>query len=66
MCSDSTTEPMLTLIGLESPKPKRLVPCTRCSCSGIYLDYAGPGVAGGIATSCKACRGKGWVERDDG
>jgi hypothetical protein len=36
------------------------IPCTACSCSGVYIDYAGPGVPGGIAVPCKKCGGKGW------
>ncbi len=42
-----------------------LVPCTTCSCSGIYVDYAGPNAQGyGYAVPCKTCDGKGWVTRD--
>ena len=36
------------------------IPCTTCSCSGIYVDYAGPNVGGGVGVQCKACGGKGW------
>ena len=35
-------------------------PCTACSCSGVYVDYAGPDVAGGIAVACRKCGGTGW------
>ena len=35
-------------------------PCAKCSCTGIYVDYAGPGVSGGILTGCEKCGGKGW------
>ena len=37
-----------------------LVACTACSCTGVYVDYAGPGVAGGVAVACGKCGGKGW------
>lgn len=34
-------------------------PCTKCSCSGTYVDYAGPGMY--LAVPCSACQGNGWV-----
>lgn len=45
------------------PPPGDVVPCKACSSSGIYVDYADPGVVGGIATACKECGGRGWVNR---
>jgi hypothetical protein len=39
------------------------VPCSACSCTGKYVDYAGPGVPGGVLVPCKSCDGRGWVER---
>ncbi len=48
---------------METTEP--LVPCTACSCSGIYVDYAGPSAQGyGYGIACKTCGGKGWVTRD--
>lgn len=37
-------------------------PCSACSCSGVYVDYAGPGV-GGVSVSCNGCGGAGWVRK---
>lgn len=39
-------------------------PCTRCACSGVYVDYAGPGIVGGVAATCSSCNGRGWVGRN--
>jgi len=36
-------------------------PCTSCSCTGLYVDYAGPGVFGGVGVPCATCGGRGWV-----
>ncbi len=35
--------------------------CTTCAGCGFYLDYAGPGVTGGLCVPCKPCNGAGWV-----
>lgn len=51
----------VTITGEPESRLKHIRPCTKCSCSGIYLDYAGPGIHGGITTSCKECKGKGWI-----
>ena len=32
--------------------------CTKCSGTGIYIDYAGPDI-GGIIVNCNACNGTG-------
>jgi len=37
--------------------------CTKCSGCGFYLDYAGPGIAGGIKVPCKPCGGTGWIKQ---
>jgi DnaJ-class molecular chaperone len=47
------------------PAPGPLKPCTTCACSGVHVDYAGPGV-GGVAVACKACGGRGWVPSKGG
>lgn len=49
-----------------------LKPCSKCSCSGYYVDYLG---YNNISTSaiinnstlsiCKICNGKGWLEEDE-
>ena len=39
-------------------------PCKACSNSGWYVDYAGPGVTGGILVECKKCGGKGWKKAE--
>jgi hypothetical protein len=38
-------------------------PCTRCSCSGHYVDYGGFD-CGGVLVPCEACNGAGWVSED--
>ena len=37
--------------------------CTACSGSGIYIDYAGPDIVGGIVVNCSVCNGTGYTER---
>ena len=53
-----TTSPLV--LHTFSPVRAPLVACTACSCSGVYIDYAGPGVPGGIAVACRKCGGTGW------
>jgi hypothetical protein len=36
--------------------------CKKCCGCGFYLDYAGPGIPGGIKVKCKSCKGTGWVD----
>lgn len=40
-----------------------LVSCTDCASTGFYLDYAGPGIAGGVKVPCRGCGGRGWRPR---
>lgn len=49
-----------TAVSLAPRAGEPLVPCTDCSMCGFYLDYAGPGVAGGFRRECKGCGGRGW------
>jgi hypothetical protein len=35
------------------------VPCAACSCTGIYVEYAGPDYAS-VPVACEKCGGKGW------
>lgn len=46
--------------------------CDKCSCSGIYIEYGGTveittgGITGGaVATACKYCNGKGYIDDEE-
>ena len=39
-------------------------PCSKCSCSGIYIGYGGFNNPA-ITMKCKFCNGKGWIYPDD-
>ncbi len=46
--------------------------CDKCSCSGIYIGWGGPVVittgsisGGAIATDCKYCNGKGYIDDEE-
>ena len=38
-------------------------PCTACSCSGVYVGYAGAD-ASPTVVQCSACKGRGWLMYD--
>jgi len=38
--------------------------CPKCAGCGFYLDYAGPGVPGGIKVPCSKCEGTGWAKEE--
>jgi hypothetical protein len=43
-----------------------LKPCTQCSCSGVYVGWAGPSNSSMYpAYVCSCCKGKGWIEEDE-
>ena len=39
--------------------PSQMIPCTRCSQSGVYVDYGGP-LNPHVITHCPDCHGTGW------
>ena len=40
------------------------IPCRKCSCSGLYIDYDPRVTSGGVKVDCPACKGRGWVEKE--